>query len=100
MIAIKRIALALLIILIFTTMVVFTAGNPGEINIKLFHWEFSSPITLAFTKAFAIGWLFGVICMGLYAFKLSNERKVLRHSLRMSESEVSSLRNLPLNDAD
>ena len=100
MIILKRIGLTALIILIFSAMVVFTAGNPDDISIKLFHWEISSPASLAFTVAFALGWLFGVVCMGLYAFKLANERRMLRRSLRMSENEVSSLRNLPLSDAD
>ena len=100
MIILKRIGLTFLIILIFSVMVVFTAGNPGEVNIKLLHWEFSSPVSLAFTIAFAFGWLFGVICMGMYALKVSNERRMLRRSLRMSENEVSSLRSLPLDNAD
>ena len=81
-------------------MIVFTAGNPGEISIKLLHWELTPPVSLAFTVAFALGWLFGVICMGVYTLKVVNERRMLRRSLRMSENEVSSLRNLPLSDAD
>ncbi len=100
MIILKRIGLAVLIVLIFSAMVVFTAGNPDDVTIKLLHWDISAPVSLAFTVAFASGWLFGVICMGLYAFKVSNERRVLRRSLRMSENEVSSLRSLPLDDAD
>ncbi len=96
----KRIGLAILIALIFSAMVVFTAGNPGEMSIKLLNWEINSPVSLALTVAFAVGWLFGVACMGLYAFKIANERRMLRRSLRMSESEVSSLRSLPLSDAD
>ena len=100
MTTLKRIGIALLIVLIFAAMVVFTHGNPGEIEIRLLHWQFSVPIALAFVVAFAVGWLFGVLCMGLYAFKVANERRMLRRSLRLSENEVSSLRNLPLNDAD
>lgn len=100
MITLKRIGVAVLVILIFSAMVVFTAGNPGDINLKLLHWEISTPVSLAFTVAFAIGWLFGVICMGLFALKTFNERRMLRRSLRLSENEVSSLRNLPLSDAD
>ena len=49
-----RIGLALLIILIFAAMVVFTAGNPGEISLKLLDWEFEVPVALAFFGAFAI----------------------------------------------
>ena len=100
MIILKRIGLGLLILLIFSAMVVFTAGNPDEVSIKLLHWEISSPVSLAFTVAFAIGWLFGVACMGIFALRIANERRLLRRSLRMSENEVSSLRNLPLSDAD
>ena len=100
MITLKRIGVALLVILIFSAMVVFTAGNPGDISLKLLHWEISTPVSLAFTVAFAIGWLFGVICMGLFALKTFNERRMLRRSLRLSENEVSSLRSLPLSDAD
>ena len=100
MIILKRIGLALLIVLIFSAMVVFTAGNPDDVSVKLLHWEFTSPVSLAFTISFAVGWLVGVICMGLYALKVSRERRMLKRSLRMSESEVSSLRSLPLSDAD
>ncbi len=96
----KRVGLLLLVVLIFIAMIVFTAGNPGEVTIRLLHWEFVAPVSLAFTVAIAIGWLFGVLCMGLYALKVANERRMLRRSLRMSENEVSSLRNLPLDDAD
>jgi len=100
LIILKRIGLALLIVLIFSAMVVFTVGNPDDVSIRLLHWEIHSPVSLALTVAFAIGWLFGVACMGLYAFRISNERRMLRRSLRMSENEVSSLRSLPLSDAD
>ena len=96
----KRVGLVVLLILIFITMVLFTAGNPGEISLRLLHFELSAPVSLAFTVAFAIGWIFGIVCMGLYALKIANERRLLRRSLRMSEDEISSLRNLPLSDAD
>jgi hypothetical protein len=36
----------------------------------------------------------------MFIFRLINERRRLRRALRNSESEVSSLRNLPLADAD
>ena len=81
-------------------MVVFTAGNPDDVSLKLLHWEFTAPVSLAFTVAFACGWLFGILCLGFYALKLINERRTLRRALRLSESEVTSLRGLPLSDAD
>jgi hypothetical protein len=47
-----------------------------------------------------LGILFGMLCMTAFVFRMIKERRTLRRSLRVSESEVSSLRNLPLSDAD
>jgi len=96
----KRIGLAILIILIVVVMATFTANNTGMIDIDLAFAEVNTSIPLAFTVAFAVGWLFGVLCIGFFVLKLVNERRVLRRSLRMTESEVSSLRSLPISDAD
>jgi uncharacterized membrane protein YciS (DUF1049 family) len=96
----KRIGLAILILLIVIVMATFTANNTGMIDIDLAFAEVNTSIPLAFTVTFAIGWLFGILCIGFYVLKLVNERRVLRRSLKITESEVSSLRSLPLSDAD
>ena len=96
----KRIGLAILIVLIVIVMATFTANNTGMIDIDLAFARISTSIPLAFTVTFVLGWLFGVLSLGFYALRLVNERRILRRSLRMRESEVSSLRNLPLSDAD
>ncbi len=96
----KRIGLAILVILIVVVMATFTANNTGMIDIDLAFTQVTTSIPLAFTVAFAVGWLFGVLCIGFLALKLVNERRVLRRSLKMTESEVSSLRGLPISDAD
>jgi hypothetical protein len=57
-------------------------------------------IPLAFSVTFVIGWAFGLLCTSIVIFRLTNERRRLKRALRNSESEVSSLRNLPLADAD
>ncbi len=97
---IRRIAIVLLVALIFVATLVFTYHNNGEITVNLILGEVTSPISLAFIVAFAFGWLFGVVTMGLYALRQMNEKRTLRRSLAATETEVSSLRNLPLNDAD
>ena len=96
----KRIGLAILIVLIIVIMATFTANNTGMIDIDLAFTKVTTSIPLAFTVAFAVGWLFGVLCIGFFALKLVNERRVLRRSLKMTESEVSSLRSLPISNAD
>ena len=96
----KRIGLLVLIVIIAVAMATFTAINTGDIYIDLAFAEFTKPLPLVLTITFALGWLFGILCMGIFALKLANERRVLRRSLRLSESEVTSLRGLPLSDAD
>ena len=96
----KRIGLSILIVLIVIVMATFTANNTGMIDIDLAFAHVNTSIPLAFTVTFALGWLFGILCLGFFALKLVNERRVLRRSLRITESEVSSLRSLPLSDAD
>ena len=97
---IKRIGLAIAVIVIVVAMFTFTARNRGYVEIDLAFAMVNPSIPVAFTVTFVLGWFFGVICMGLYALKLVNERRGLRRTLRDTESEVSSLRSLPLSDAD
>ncbi len=96
----KRIGLLILVVAIVIVMATFTANNTGMVDIDLAFTKVTTSIPLAFTVTFALGWLFGILCLGFFALKLVNERRVLRRSLRVTESEVSSLRNLPLSDAD
>ncbi|MDH3577961.1 MAG: LapA family protein [Gammaproteobacteria bacterium] len=96
----KRIGLLILIVVIAAMMATFTAINTGMVDIDLAFAKFTQPLPLVLTVTFALGWLFGILCMGVFALKLVNERRILRRSLRLSESEVTSLRGLPLSDAD
>ena len=96
----RRIAILLIIASIFVAMLVFTYHNKNTVDVHLVFTQVTAPVSMAFTVTFAIGWLFGVVSMGLYAFRLAREKRSLKRSLTVSEQEVSSLRNLPLTDAD
>ena len=96
----KRAGLIVLIIILFAAMFTFTALNTGQVSLDLGFFERSFPISMAFAATFVFGILFGMLCMGAFVFRLYNERRTLRRTLRTSESEISSLRNLPLSDAD
>ena len=96
----KRLALAVVVIVVVVAVFTFTARNSGTIELDLAFDVVELSVPVAVISVFAIGWLFGVITMGLYALKLVNERRGLKRTLRNTESEVSSLRNLPLSDAD
>ena len=96
----KKISIGLLVVFIFLLMLVFTSSNPGYVDLDLFFLTVRPSIPLAFSVTFVLGWVFGLLCTTVFIMRLINERRHLRRSLRQSESEVSSLRNLPLSDAD
>ena len=96
----KRAGLIILIVILFALMFTFTALNTGQVDLDLGFFERSFPISMAFAATFVFGIFFGMLCMAAFVFRLVNERRTLRRSLRVSESEVSSLRNLPISDAD
>ena len=96
----KRIGLVVLVLIILVTMLTFTALNSGTIDLDLAFFAGTYPISVVLVVIFVVGTIFGMLCMTAFVFRLINERRTLRRSLRMSESEVSSLRNLPLSDAD
>ena len=97
---IKRIGAILLFLLVAVAMFVFTDSNPGTVDIDLILGTVNSSIPVAFTVAFATGWIFGLLCTAFFVIRLINERRQLRKSLRLAESEVSTLRSLPISDAD
>jgi uncharacterized membrane protein YgaE (UPF0421/DUF939 family) len=96
----KKIAVLLVFAVILISMLVFTRLNPGLINVDLAFVAVETSIPLAFTVTFILGWFFGLLCTVLFVMRLINERRHLRRALRLSEAEVSSLRSLPISDAD
>ena len=97
---IKKVGIGILVVLIFVLMVWFTRINPGVVDIDLAFGVVSPSIPLAFSITFVLGWAFGLLCTSFYILRLVNDRRRLRRAVRNAESEVSSLRNLPLADAD
>jgi len=96
----KRIGLVVLVIIILAAVITLTALNKGEVELDLAFFSGTYSITQILVGAFVVGTIFGMLCMTVFVFRLISERRTLRRALRMSESEVSSLRNLPLSDAD
>ena len=96
----KKIGVGLLVIIIFVVMLWFTSNNPGSVEVDLAFRTITSTIPIAFLFLFVMGWAFGLLCASVFILRLLNERRQLRRTLRHTESEVSSLRNLPLTDAD
>ena len=96
----KKAGLVLALIAIAVLVIVFSHLNTGLVEVDLAFANIETSTSIAFIVTLLIGWSLGVLSMSLFTLRLVNERRGLRRSLRVSESEVSSLRNLPLSDAD
>jgi len=97
---VKKTAVIILFLVILMIMLVFTRLNPGLVEIDLAFGTVESSVPLAFTVTFVMGWLLGLLCTAIFAARLVSERRNLRKQLRNSETEVHTLRNLPIVDAD
>jgi len=98
---VRKIVLFLSLLLVALITAVFAYNNPGDVPLDVGFVRFEAvPVALAFAVCLAIGWLFGLATAGLAMFRMANERRRLRRDLKLAEAEVSSLRSLPLQDAD
>lgn len=79
---IKRIFTAVLFIVALAVAVLFTAMNPGEIELDLGFSVLHVPLGLAFILAIALGWLLGILSAVPRLARLTNQRRRLRGELR------------------
>ena len=94
--------LAYIVVAAFFVLVaaLFAYGNPDPITIDIGLARLENvSMTVAFACAFGLGWLFGLACAGLALLRMMRERQRLRRDLRFAETELSTLRALPLHDA-
>ncbi len=95
----RRLFLAIVVLVVVAIVVIFWGLNPGNIALDFGFIAIESQIPAAFVGAFVAGWIFGLVCLSLFVLKLVNERRRLRKQLRLAETEVSTLRNLPMQGA-
>ena len=97
----RKIALFLLLFIMVLVAFFFSFSNSGSITLDIgFALLEDISVPIAFLVCFTFGWLFGLICVGLVLFRIASDRRHLRGKLRLAETEISSLRSLPLQDAD
>lgn len=96
----KKIGVTILVLTIFMLIVWFTNINPGSVSLDLAFAVVEASIPMVVAATFVLGWLFGLLCTGIFIMRLVNERRLLRKAIRIAEAEVSGLRNLPIADAD
>jgi lipopolysaccharide assembly protein A len=101
LVTIRKFAVIVALVLLALIAAVFASANPGALPIDIGFMRFESvPVAIALVVAFAFGWVFGLGCAAFVLFRLARERRQMRRDLRFAEAELSSLRSLPLNDAN
>ena len=96
----KVLFVAVLIVLVCVA-AVFAYNNPDPVTLDIGVARFESiSMTLALACAFAVGWLFGLLSVGYALMRTASDKRRLRRELRNAESEVASLRSMPMNDAN
>jgi len=97
----RRIAFLSLLVLLALLAAVFAYSNPDPIDVDIGFARLQGvSLTVAFAAAFAFGWLFGLLCAAMALLRMVNDKRRLRRNLRLAEAEISSLRGLPLQDAN
>ena len=96
----RKILVGVLVVIILMITIVFSASNPGLIDLDLAFVQVEIQKSLAVILVFGFGWVFGLFCAVLLLLRFVNERRKLRKSLRLAEAEVKTLRSMPLQDAD
>lgn len=96
----RNILVAALVVIILMITIVFSASNPGLIDLDLAFVQVKTQKSLAVILVFVFGWVFGLFCAVLLLLRFVNERRKLRKSLRLAEAEVKTLRSMPMQDAD
>ena len=97
----RKIGLLLSLLVIALLAAIFTYSNPDSIAVDIgFVRLEEGSMSIAFAACFAVGWLFGLFSAGIAVMRIVRERRQLRRNLRLAEAEVTSLRSLPLHDAN
>jgi uncharacterized membrane protein YciS (DUF1049 family) len=97
----RNVLTVLLVILAALAAAVFATQNPGTVTLDLALVRLEDVrIAIAFAVCFGLGWLFGVLTVGTTLLRLVRQRRKLRKNLETAETEISSLRSLPMQDAD
>jgi uncharacterized membrane protein YciS (DUF1049 family) len=95
-----RYLLFAVLFVVFLGALVFASVNSGPLTLDLAFTEVDTTVSLALLAFFAAGWIFGLACVAFFLLKMAAERRQLRKSLKLAEAEVTSLRRMPMQDAD
>ena len=97
----RKILIVAVLVLLVCVAALFAYNNPEPVTLDIGLARFDNiSLTLVLACAFAVGWLFGLASAAFALMRTAAEKRRLRRALRNVETEVASLRSLPMNDAN
>ncbi len=93
---IRRIFTLVILISVLIAAAVFASVNTDVIVVDFLFDQFELPQSIVIIGALITGTLIGLLCASIFVVRFMSERRKLRKALRNAETEISSLRSLPL----
>lgn len=100
MTVLRKIVVVVVLVLLVCVAAVFAYNNPEPVDLDVGLTRFENiSLTLVLACAFGLGWLFGLASAGFALLRMAAERRRVRRELHDAQSEVATLRALPIDDA-
>ncbi|MEM7765315.1 MAG: LapA family protein [Pseudomonadota bacterium] len=97
---IRRVVTLVLLVAVVLLAAVFASVNTGTIEVDFLFAKYALPQSLVIIGSVVVGTAVGLLCASFFVVRFMAERRRLRKALRNAETEISSLRSLPLQDAN
>ena len=101
LVAIRRLAILVIIVVFVLIAAVFTYGNPEPVDLDIGFTRIENvSLTVVLAIAFALGAVFGALFGAFALLRHYRERQALKRELRRTQTELANSRRLALPDAD
>lgn len=81
-------------LLIVALTAVFASLNPAVVPVDLVLGKADAPLIYIVVVSLIIGWILGLISLGVALLRLVGQRRQLRRELRLAEKEIQNLRSI------
>ncbi len=96
----KRIVTLVVLVAAVLFAAVFASWNTDIISVDFLFARYELPQSVVIIGALVIGVVIGLLGATLFLLRIASDRRKLRRALRTAETEITSLRSLPLQNAD
>ncbi|MEO0345623.1 MAG: LapA family protein [Pseudomonadota bacterium] len=97
---IRRVLTLIVVVIAVVFAAVFATLNTEIIQLDLLFARYELAQSFVIIGALIIGVMLGLAIASLFLLRVTSERRKLRRALSTAETEITSLRSLPLQNAD